>query len=244
MSRSAILSALASWLTPDGNGNVLASQSPAQLDNSTKLITSAWVNTRGVAYAGQTVINAATTLTLSNVGRLNTITSAVVATLPAANSVSAGTLLHMASTVGGASVSRQGADVIAVGNGASTPTVSLGAGDTLVLMSDGVANWIAIGGSTQLGSSAAFGSSLASSGYQKLPSGLIVEWGLIGTNSSGTTATFPLAFPSVCYAVALGQTGTAIPANCYVAMNATSTTGFTVSASGAVPGVFYIAIGK
>ena len=37
--------------------------------------------------------------------------------------------------------------------------------------------------------------SLAESGYQKLPSGLIIQWGK--TNTTGTT-TFPIAFPNAC----------------------------------------------
>lgn len=43
-----------------------------------------------------------------------------------------------------------------------------------------------------------FGSSIASSGYQNLPSGLIIQWGVtagIGASSSGSI-TFPLAFPN------------------------------------------------
>lgn len=41
--------------------------------------------------------------------------------------------------------------------------------------------------------------SLAGSGYQKLPGGLIVQWGGAVTSSSGNvTATFPIAFPNSC----------------------------------------------
>ena len=46
-----------------------------------------------------------------------------------------------------------------------------------------------------------FGSSLASSGYQKLPSGLIIQWGLASLAYSGLqeytgTVTMPITFPS------------------------------------------------
>ena len=45
-------------------------------------------------------------------------------------------------------------------------------------------------------------SSLASSGYQKLPSGLIIQWGTFTTSSSGfTNWTFPVAFPNGVYQV-------------------------------------------
>lgn len=47
---------------------------------------------------------------------------------------------------------------------------------------------------------AAFAATLATSGYQKLPSGLIIQWGL----SAGTgddAVTFPIAFPTACLGV-------------------------------------------
>lgn len=47
--------------------------------------------------------------------------------------------------------------------------------------------------------------SLAASGYQKLPSGLIMQWGTVTTN---TTVTFPIAFPSACVSLTFGAYGT------------------------------------
>ena len=48
-----------------------------------------------------------------------------------------------------------------------------------------------------------FGSSLASSGYQKLPSGLIIQWGTLSgsTNVSAGSFNYPIAFPSAIYSV-------------------------------------------
>jgi hypothetical protein len=42
--------------------------------------------------------------------------------------------------------------------------------------------------------------SIASSGYQKLPSGLILQWGSTGKIMTGTTSTItlPLPFPTIC----------------------------------------------
>lgn len=46
------------------------------------------------------------------------------------------------------------------------------------------------------------GSSFATSGYQKLPSGLIVQWGaFLGNAGSDTTLTYPIAFPNAVYAI-------------------------------------------
>lgn len=42
---------------------------------------------------------------------------------------------------------------------------------------------------------------LADNGYQKLPSGLIIQWGSIVIASNPTTWTFPIAFPNKCVAI-------------------------------------------
>ncbi|EJW09968.1 hypothetical protein A33M_0680 [Rhodovulum sp. PH10] len=48
----------------------------------------------------------------------------------------------------------------------------------------------------------ASGLSKASSGYVKLPGGLIIQWGMTGSPSNGTrTTSFPVAFPAVCCSV-------------------------------------------
>lgn len=44
-----------------------------------------------------------------------------------------------------------------------------------------------------------FVASLAASGYQKLPSGLIIQWGYVQNSNAGqVTVTFPVAFPVAC----------------------------------------------
>ena len=56
-----------------------------------------------------------------------------------------------------------------------------------------------------------FGSSLSGNGYQKLPSGLIIQWGPTGAVSSASgavTVTFPIAFPTACRAIAFGPNAT------------------------------------
>ena len=84
--------------------------------------------------------------------------------------------------------------------------------------------------------------SLAASGYQKLPGGLILQW---GTGTGGAAFTFPIAFPTACYAV------TQAPSNgggACVGCTFTTTGGtFTTNAgNGNALGwpVTYIALGK
>lgn len=44
--------------------------------------------------------------------------------------------------------------------------------------------------------------SISPNGYQKLPGGLIVQWGGVATNASGAaTWTYPIPFPNGCYRV-------------------------------------------
>ncbi len=61
---------------------------------------------------------------------------------------------------------------------------------------------------------AQFPNSLSSGGYQKLPGGMIIQWGSGsmsgGTGSQSQAVIFPLAFPNACFAVnvsAQGKTG-------------------------------------
>ncbi len=51
--------------------------------------------------------------------------------------------------------------------------------------------------------------SLASPGYQKLPGGLVLQWGDFLTSSGDVTVTFPLAFPNTCLNVQITCTASA-----------------------------------
>lgn len=84
--------------------------------------------------------------------------------------------------------------------------------------------------------------SKAGNGYQKLPSGLIIQWGLntIATGLGGQTITFPIAFPTACVtatATINGGAGQTVG-------TMTSTTAVTVTHSYASPlGIYWVAIG-
>jgi hypothetical protein len=209
---------------------------PLQFDNSTNLATTAAVNARGVAYGSQMVINTTTTLTAAlHAGREITVTAAVNVTLPLAATCPAGTVLHICSNVAGAGILRQGSDVISMTP--SSTSTAMGANDSLVLMSDGISNWLGIGGTLQLGASGAFASSSASSsGYQKLPSGLIIQWGASTTPSGGSQAvTFPLAFPGAVRSVSLTNAGGAV--NNTASVQSPTASGFTANTYTASTGV-------
>ncbi|MEQ6289626.1 hypothetical protein ACFPAG_03255 [Vogesella sp. GCM10023246] len=85
--------------------------------------------------------------------------------------------------------------------------------------------------------------SLAASGYQKLPGGLIFQWGTVASvATTGTAVTFPIAFPTSCLAVVSScndAAGNAVTTNNY----GYSTTGFTADAGTAGYSQKYFAIG-
>lgn len=85
---------------------------------------------------------------------------------------------------------------------ASVASFNLGLGDTATLMWTG-ASWLVISGSARLSFSSGFKASLGGSGYQKLPSGLILQWmsGTAGASGASANNIYPVAFPTqVCFA--------------------------------------------
>lgn len=154
---------------------------------------------KGLGSSGIVLLNATTTLTnASHVGKTvlfdGTATGAFTVTLPLANTVTAGRRIHFQNVSSfNVTVQRQGSNVI-YPNGASVNSIVVGPGDTLTVEAYNGTSWFAVGGSNQLGASASFGASLSTNGYQKLPNGLIIQWGLIAGGAS--YATFPIAFPN------------------------------------------------
>ncbi|WP_233831771.1 gp53-like domain-containing protein [Paraburkholderia sp. ZP32-5] len=96
-----------------------------------------------------------------------------------------------------------------------------------------------------------FGSTLNANGYQKLPSGLIIQWGTTSANSSGiATLTLPITFPNGLY-MALANyilSGTpVISASASISSNSTTSQLVAVAQNNGAPinagGVYFFAIG-
>lgn len=177
---------------------------PAQFDNSVKPATTEFVqralgNSRGTITYGANQI-----LSSSVVGSWVAPTSpGLTFTLPLASSVPSGAVLHFYANSQGLTLARQGTDTIVLGTNGIVSGVALGASDKLSLISV-TSGWYALGGDATLPYSSLFGSSLAASGYQKLPSGLIIQWGS-GGYASGSTVAFPQAFPNACFSVVVSH---------------------------------------
>lgn len=181
---------------------------PAQFDNDTSLATSQFVQRALGNNSSMDSFNVSTALSAVHAGRL-IVTSGVggiVMTLPSASAVITGCAIDFFNGAGTAiTVARNSSDLIWTNTyGYSLENISVGSGETLRLVSNGSNGWIVSSGSASLKYSASFGGSLASSGYQKLPSGLIIQWGYADW---GTNVSFPIAFPNAAFSVSFALAG-------------------------------------
>jgi hypothetical protein len=113
--------------------------------------------------------------------------------------------------------------------------------DAVGITLDGSGN-TTFAGSITAGAGGSFASSLATSGYQKLPGGFIRQWGTVSAAAAGTAVTFPIVFPTACVGIKLtassnlgNATATSFP------LSATGTTIYDSRAGGGV--IYWEAIG-
>lgn len=197
-------------------------------------------------FAGLNAYNASATLPASDLGKLVAFygsTAGQTLTLPAVAGVVVGknyNLVNQAGTpvtIKGNAAENISRNVTGVGQTLSN-TVVLNPGDSLVLSSNGGSQWNAEGQSAP----DMFPNSLSASGYQKLPNGLIIQWGTATAAGSSGTITFPVAFTTACYSIA-GQQNNA-GATQYAAFGSPSATSVTFYGGGSNIVIFWIAIGK
>lgn len=177
-----------------------AGDTAAQFDNSTLFATTAFVQ-RAIGGFGQLVSygTAGQTIPASQANsHINLFGTCSSITLPLANSVPAGSVLMFDGVSITCTINRQGTNVIFL-NGANTSATSLvvNDGENVMFTSDGSTSWFASGIAT-IKYSAGFIGSTSLNGYQKLPSGLIIQWGSSASIAAGVsgTVTFPIAFPN------------------------------------------------
>ena len=96
-------------------------------------------------------------------------------------------------------ISRQGAENIFTGGGSSRTSMTIRPGESLVLVAI-TAGWLVIGGTGANQFAGGFAALLAANGYQKLPSGLIIQAGQI-TLAGNQAVTFPIVYPTACQSV-------------------------------------------
>lgn len=177
-----------------------------QFDNDTSLATTAFVQ-RALGNKGDyRIIGATETLTAADAGKLLVAQGAgsISLTLPLLSAVPLGAVIEIQSQSGSAvSVLRQSTDLISASNiNNALTSVAILDGDSASFIKS-TSQWMMASGAAVLKYTSSFLASLTASGYQKLPSGLIIQWGTIPaiTANSSVTVTFPIAFPTGLLAV-------------------------------------------
>ena len=228
-----------------------AAVTPPQFDSTTALATTEFVTRAGLQLNEYVGFSVTTVLDASHVGRLVQVFPTLagqIITLPLSTTCPSGavvTILNTGSQV--VTIAKQGADVLNSGIGPIT-NVALGVGDSIQLTKPIDGFWLLFGGSVKAAYSPLFGASLATNGWQKLPSGLIIQSGRATTSTGGpVTVNFPIAFPTERSIAAAPYSGTS---GSYLNLNGTppSLTSFQVSiqnAAGAYIGgtAYWMAVG-
>ena len=191
-----------------------------QFDDSTRIASTAFVRRIGLQAAALYILGAGTTkLTPADVGKTMACDggNAPAVTLPTVALCPPGSRLEFfcgSTHQAGMTINTQGGDLLGMSS-VSVATITLLDGDTLTLESNGVGAWLAVGGSVQLRYSSMFSASLAPSGHQRLPSGHIRQWGVVGSVPQGGSVyvAFPIAFPREVFVVipAVAGQGVASP---------------------------------
>ncbi|WP_177316651.1 gp53-like domain-containing protein [Burkholderia ubonensis] len=182
---------------------------PPQFDSSTKLATMAAVQRALGGASSMKLVGAAVAMDVTYAGAdvvLYGNSGAFTQTLPPVGTYPDGVGMRFYNA------SAYPVTIQAAGNnkfsaqGGTVTSIVVGAGDSLSISAYGPNNWELMGGSAPLPWSSLFGSSVAATGYQKLPSGLIIQWGLGATSGQTGTVTFPIAFPNTASVMSILRT--------------------------------------
>lgn len=192
-------------ITSPGFKGVPTAPTPVQFDNTTKLATTEFIRQALGSFSGQETYTESVILSSSDAGKriLATGGAGVIVTLPFLSNIPIGTKLYIrnVSPTEKLSIQCQGSDSLTVMSGNVITNFSLPAA-AFVVATSGHMYWCLEEGDAALKHSSLFNASLTSSGYQKLPSGLIIQWGSIFVAPSSTgTVTYPIAFPNEMLAV-------------------------------------------
>ncbi|WP_315384787.1 hypothetical protein [Microvirgula aerodenitrificans] len=188
-------------------GGAQTAPTPPQFDNDTSIATTAFVqqalgNWRGFAAntAGGTFTLAAAdagkTIVLSGASVTGTLVLPKIGTVPDG----AGWLIKCEAVTSNWSIATHADDGANMVVGQAVASVPIRRGDYAIITRGG-SSW-RVHGSVCLPYGDQFTASLAVNGYQKLPGGLILQWGTIdaSANNALTSLTFPIAFPFACRA--------------------------------------------
>ncbi|MDR5797436.1 hypothetical protein QCE49_28975 [Caballeronia sp. LZ008] len=197
---AALNSGNGAWVLIENSAGVRRSITPAQFATGTSVATMDALKRFGVQSSNVQSYSVNTALDLSHVG--GTVygkgTSVITLTLPSATALGlpVGARVDIINaTTTTMNVAAANSEPMNAGPTAPSSPLVLQIAEQVTFVWSGAAWFLFGSGVAQyLGQ---FTRSLASSGYQKLPSGLIIQWGSAVANSSGVaTLTLPIAFPN------------------------------------------------
>lgn len=235
------------WLLIDSTGGYLKSPTPALFDNSQKLATTGFVQTSLGSMSGTSSVSANATLTSLHIGRIVNMALGGPYTiiLPMLAGLPEGATITLQNTSGvNQTVARQGTDIITT-NGNALSSIEVAPGDWVVFIKYGI-YWYANGSAT-LSTISKFSAVLSTAGYQRLPSGLIFQWGgSSGAIASGANqnVSLPIAFPTAALKIISSIAGSVI-AGSYSCGATCTTTQATLSVFSSISSaaVNFVAIG-
>ena len=190
-------------------GTLTAPTAPAGT-NTTQLATSAFVQRALGNFRSNQTINVTTTLTLAHVGSVILFNGAAgqTFTLPLSSDCNSGSAIHFRNmSSNNVTIQRQGANVIVAGTSTGLTSLTLKPGEAISFYTP-TDSWYAISGSGTFQYETGFGSSLSANGWQRLPSGLIIQWGAVSVsavNGNYQAALYPIRFPNTCFQVVGGR---------------------------------------
>ena len=178
-----------------------SANTPPLFDSSKSLATTEFVARSAGSFGGSISVTASRILTVSDIGKRLELATGVTVTLPATESVpnGAAVLISAGPQSTTSRVTVAAGDQLAMSNLAvAVPYTLSPGGDFIAIRESGV--WRCHFGSETLRTASIFAASLQANGYQKLPSGLIIQWGYRTTSAlsnvyTADVVTFPIAFP-------------------------------------------------
>jgi hypothetical protein len=172
-----------------GTGNLVFATSPTLTGVPLAPTANAGTNTTQIATTA--FVNSAVTTATGSLGTMSTQNASAVTIT--GGSITGITDLAVAD--GGTGASTLAANNVLLGNGTSAIQAVAPSTSGNVLASNGT-TWA----SSSLGSLSTFDKSLATNGYQKLPGGLIMQWGQVSVAGDGDgTVTWNIAFTTACF---------------------------------------------
>jgi hypothetical protein len=251
MARTRNLGNLTDLLT--AGSTYVTTTTPPQFDNGTNLSTAGFVQRALGNFSGYLSLGVNTALTAAHAGFFITCAGTTLTiTLPQVSTMVIGSQITI-SAAGGATaltVATFAGDTLVGANNPNT-SILMGVDEYLTAIVVGPTSWVVIGNTPRiLSQNAMFSTSLLSTaGFQKLPSGVILQWGNGNyTAQTTTTSNFAMTFPNSCLATyaSLGFNLSLTTNSVGIGIQAISTSQFklTVPSAGAgTTGCSWLAIG-